>query len=51
MYNEIVNKKGGISVNILANILSGAATRVADTGASACAFYFFDEPTTPEEIL
>ncbi len=38
-------------MNILANILSDAATNVADTATSACYLYMWDEPTAPEEIL
>ncbi len=38
-------------MNILANILSDAASTVAATGSNACFGLFWDEPECPEEIL
>jgi len=38
-------------VNIFANLLSGVASFLANTGSSACFGFIFEEPSCPEEIL
>ena len=38
-------------MNLIANVLSNAATKVAKEGSMKCIGFFFDEPVCPEEML
>lgn len=38
-------------MNFIANLLSNAATTVADAGSNACILWFVDEPECPEDLI